>query len=107
MRMRLLARLRSQPCGPTPAPSMIRKSGLGWTADRARPTGSVRKNWSLSGGLSRELRTKSIPLSITASDPHDVFTRFNRIRQCWRVATRYDKLAANYPAFIKRASIQI
>jgi transposase len=28
---------------------------------------------------------------------------FNRIKQCRRVATRYDKLAANYLAFIKLA----
>jgi hypothetical protein len=27
--------------------------------------------------------------------------------QCRRIATRYDKLAANYPAFIKLASIHI
>ena len=32
---------------------------------------------------------------------------FNKIKQCRRVATRYDKLAANYPAFIKLASIRI
>ena len=32
---------------------------------------------------------------------------FNKIKQCRRVATRYDKLAANYLAFIKLASIQI
>ena len=32
---------------------------------------------------------------------------FNKIKQCWRVATRYDKLAANYLAFIKLASIRI
>jgi transposase len=31
----------------------------------------------------------------------------NRIKQCRRVATRYDKLAANYLAFIKRAAIRI
>ena len=30
---------------------------------------------------------------------------FNKIKQCRRVATRYDKLAANYPAFIKLASV--
>jgi transposase len=27
-------------------------------------------------------------------------------QQCGRVATRYDKLAANYPAFIKPASLR-
>jgi transposase len=32
---------------------------------------------------------------------------FNEIKQCRRVATRYDKLAANYLAFIKLASIRI
>ena len=29
---------------------------------------------------------------------------FNKIKQCRRVATRYDKLTANYLAFIKLAS---
>lgn len=32
---------------------------------------------------------------------------FNKIKQCRRVTTRYDKLAANYLAFIKLASIRI
>jgi hypothetical protein len=32
---------------------------------------------------------------------------FNKIKQCRRFATRYDKLAANYVAFIKLASIRI
>jgi transposase len=32
---------------------------------------------------------------------------FNKIKQCRRVATRYDKLAANYLAFIKLVSIRI
>jgi transposase len=32
---------------------------------------------------------------------------FNKIKQCRRIATRYDKIAANYLAFIKLASICI
>jgi hypothetical protein len=32
---------------------------------------------------------------------------FNKIKQCRRVATRYDKLAANYRAFIQLASIRL
>jgi len=32
---------------------------------------------------------------------------FNKLKQCRRVATRYDKLAANYLAFVKLASIRI
>src|SRR5712675_402548 len=31
---------------------------------------------------------------------------FNKIKQCRRVATRYDKLAANYLAFVQLASIR-
>ena len=32
---------------------------------------------------------------------------FNKIKQCGGVATRYDKLAANYLAFIQLASIRL
>jgi len=32
---------------------------------------------------------------------------FNRIKQCRRVAARYDKLAANYLAFVQLASIRL
>ena len=32
---------------------------------------------------------------------------FNRIKQCRRVATRYDRLAANYLALIQLASIRL
>jgi len=32
---------------------------------------------------------------------------FNRIKQCRRVTTRYDKLAANHLAFVQPASIRL
>jgi len=32
---------------------------------------------------------------------------FNRLKHCRRVATRYDKLAANYLAFVQLASIRL
>ena len=32
---------------------------------------------------------------------------FNKIKQCRRVATRYDKLAANYLALMQLASIRL
>jgi transposase len=32
---------------------------------------------------------------------------FNRIKHCRRIATRYDKLAANYLAFVKLAAIRL
>jgi transposase len=34
-------------------------------------------------------------------------TVFKEIKQCRRIATRYDKLAINYIAFIKVASIRV
>jgi predicted amidophosphoribosyltransferase len=45
------------------------------------------------------------PISISA--PNLIERFFNQIKQCRRVATRYDKLAANYLAFVKLASIRI
>jgi hypothetical protein len=39
--------------------------------------------------------------------PVEAIRFFNKIKQCRRVAHRYDKLAANYLAFIKLASIRI
>jgi len=32
---------------------------------------------------------------------------FNKIKQCRRITTRYDKLAPNYLAFIKLTSIRL
>jgi transposase len=32
---------------------------------------------------------------------------FNKIKQCRRIATRYDRLAASYLGFIKLASIGV
>lgn len=32
---------------------------------------------------------------------------FNRTKHCRRIATRYDKLAKNFPAFIKLAAIRL
>jgi transposase len=60
----------------------------------------------------------TIPLSIRAradevieealmSAPGHSRRFFNKIKQCRRIATRYDKLAANYLALIKLASIRL
>ena len=45
------------------------------------------------------------PVSVSRANLIERF--FNKIKQCRRVATRYDRLAANYLAFIKLASIRI
>jgi transposase len=46
---------------------------------------------------------QSVPL------PGSQFGRavLNKIRHCRRVATRYDKLAANYLAFVQLASVRL
>jgi transposase len=45
------------------------------------------------------------PLPLSAAQPCRAF--FNKIKQCRRIAIRYNKLAINYLAFIKLASIRI
>ena len=50
-------------------------------------------------------RNRSNPICF--SDCNRIERFFNRIKQCRRVATRYDKLAANYLAFVQLASIRL
>jgi transposase len=66
--------------------------GHGGLMALARPTKRNRKD-----------RICFSPYLYRARNPIERF--FNKIKQCRRVATRYDKLAANYLAFVKLASI--
>ena len=53
-------------------------------------------------------RTKPICFSPYLYRSRNLVERFfNRIKHCRRVATRYDKLAANYLAFVQLASIRL
>ena len=53
-------------------------------------------------------RTEPICFSPHFYRARNLVERFsNKIKQCRRVATRYDKLAANYLAFIQLASIRL
>ena len=54
-------------------------------------------------------RNRSNPINFRPSlrDRNRIERFFNRIKQCRRVATRYDKLAANYLAFVQLASIRL
>jgi len=52
-------------------------------------------------------RTSHATISMSAFAPIMKPRIFNQIMQCRHVATRYDKLAANYLAFVKLASIRI
>jgi transposase len=56
----------------------------------------------------RQNRTEPICFSPYLYRARNLVERFfNKIKQCRRVATRYDKLAANYLAFIQLASIRL
>jgi transposase len=50
-------------------------------------------------------RNRKNPVCFSPYLYHERF--FNKLKQCRRIATRYDKLAANYLAFVKLASIRI
>jgi transposase len=52
-------------------------------------------------------KTRSASARIRMRSRNQLEWLFNKIKQCWRVATRYDKLAANYLAFVKLAAIRI
>ena len=53
-------------------------------------------------------KTKSQGADLLLYRARNLVERFvNTIKQCRRIATRYDKLAANYLAFIKLASIRL
>jgi hypothetical protein len=54
---------------------------------------------------SQKTRSASARIRIARATCFERF--FNKIKQCRRIATRYDKLAANYLAFVKLASIRI
>jgi transposase len=60
-------------------------------------------SWIMNGPLSS--RCYPSPYLYRAGNRIERF--FNRLKQCRRVATRYDKLAANYLAFVQLVSIRL
>jgi transposase len=88
------------------------KSGSMLLADRGYDADWIRKLAMKKGAWA------NIPPKSNRSDPicfspylyrarNQVERFFNRIKHCRRVATRYDKLAANYLAFVQLASIRL
>ena len=56
----------------------------------------------------RRNRTEPICISRHLYRSRNLAERFfNKIKQCWRVVTRYDKLAANYLAFTQLVSTRL
>ena len=88
------------------------KSGSMLLADRGYDADWIRE-LAMKKGLSPGIPQKQLNDPDSAEPPYLYRTRnrierfFNRIKQCRRVATRYDKLAANYLAFVQLASIRL
>jgi transposase len=88
------------------------KSGSMLLADRGYDADWIRALAARKGALAnippRRNRNKPICFSPYLYRARNLVERFfNKIKQCRRVATRYDKLAANYLAFIQLASIRL
>ena len=88
------------------------KSGAMLLADRGFDADWIRTFVSEHGAWAnippRRNRTEPICFSRHLYRARNLVERFfNKIKQCRRVATRYDKLAANYRAFIQLASIRL
>jgi transposase len=78
----------------------------GYDADWIRALAAARGVWA--NIPPRCNRTEPICFSPYLYRARNLVERFfNKIKQCRRVATRYDKLAANYLAFIELASIRL
>ena len=88
------------------------KSGTMLLADRGYDadwiTTLVRQHGAWANIPPKRSRTEALCFSPYLYRARNLVERFfNKIKHCRRVATRYDKLAANYLAFIKLAAIRI
>jgi len=86
-----------------------RASGTGsWRRQQAPTMLLAAKRCAWANIPPRSHRNEPICLSPYLCRARNMVERFfNKIKQCRRVATRYDKLAANYLAFIQLASIRL
>jgi transposase len=95
--LKLLSRLRS---------GSILLADRGYDADWIRAFVNEQGSWA--NVPPRSNRREPICFSPYLYRARNLVERFfNKIKQCRRVATRYDKLAANYLAFIQLASIRL
>ena len=87
-------------------PQTIVLADRGYDADWIRQF--VREQGAWANIPPKKNRTSPINFSPDLYRSRNLVERFfNKIKQCRRIATRYDKLAANYLAFIKLASIRL
>jgi transposase len=89
----------------------LRNNGM-LLADRAYDSDAIRKLARERGAWANipPKRNRKDPICFSPHlyrDRNHVERFFNRIKHCRRIATRYDKLAANFLAFIKLAAIRL
>jgi transposase len=94
---RLLSRLK---------PGSMLLADRGYDADRIRELAMRKGAWAnIPPKSNRSAPICFSPYLYRARNHVERF--FNRIKQCRRVATRYDRLAGNYLAFVQLASIRL
>jgi transposase len=87
-------------------PGTMLLADRGYDADWIRTL--VRKHGGWANIPPKSNRTEALSFSPYLYRARNLVERFfNKIKHCRRVATRYDKLAANYLAFIQLASIRL
>ena len=87
-------------------PQTMLLADRGYDADWIRALASEQGEWAnLPPNRNRKEAIRFSPNLYRARNLLERF--FNKIKQCRRIASRYDRLAVNYPAFIKLASIRI
>ena len=87
-------------------PQSLLLADRGYDADWIRVFVAQRGGWA--NIPPKRNRKEPICFSPYLYRPRNLVERFfNKIKQCRRVATRYDKLAANYLAFVKLACIRL
>ena len=88
-----------------PAGAML-LADKGYDANALREAVSERKAWA--NIPPKRNRTEALCFSPYLYRARNLVERFfNKIKHCRRIATRYDKLAANYLAFVQLASIRL
>jgi transposase len=88
------------------SPGQCCLTGCGYDANWMRALAAKRGAWA--NIPPRSNRKEALCFSPHLYRARNLVERFfNTIKQCRRVATRYDKLAANYLAFVQLASIRL
>jgi len=97
-------RARATITWPAASPS---QSPIGWSNSRLFCSMTMADNSPMLGPGERNRKDPICFSPYPYRSRNSIERFFNKVKQCRHVATRYDRLAANYLAFVKLASIRI